>query len=65
MSKDKELQELNNIKYKSMILTNNSRNNLSPIETNDTSNINDFLDKRMQNKKYNVINDLHQNTKEN
>jgi hypothetical protein len=28
-----------------MILTNNSRNNLSPIETNDTSNINDFLEK--------------------
>ena len=45
MSKDKELQELNNIKYKSMILNNNSRNNLSPIETNDTSNINDFLEK--------------------
>jgi hypothetical protein len=28
-----------------MILNNNSRNNLSPIETNDTSNINDFLEK--------------------
>ena len=45
MNKDKELQELNNIKYKSMILNNNSRNNLSPMDINDTANINDFLEK--------------------
>ena len=41
----KELQELKNIKYKSMILSNNSHNNLSPREINDTANINDFLEK--------------------
>jgi hypothetical protein len=28
-----------------MILNNNSRNNLSPMEMNDTANINDFLEK--------------------
>ena len=41
----KELQELKNIKYKSMILSNNIHNNLSPREINDTANINDFLEK--------------------
>jgi magnesium-transporting ATPase (P-type) len=46
MSKDK--QDLQNIKYKSMILSNNNYNNLSPREINDVNNINDFLEKEKQ-----------------
>lgn len=46
----KELQELKNIKYKSMLLStnghnHNNHNNLSPREMNNTTNINDFLEK--------------------
>jgi hypothetical protein len=44
----KEKQDLQNIKYKSMILSNNSYNNLSPREINDVNNINDFLEKEKQ-----------------
>ena len=44
----KEKQDLQNIKYKSMILSNNSYNNLSPRDTNDVNNINDFLEKEKQ-----------------
>lgn len=51
-NKDKELHELNQIKYKSMILPNNRNihNNLSPRESNDSNlaNINDFLEKEKQ-----------------
>ena len=47
----KELQELKNIKYKSMILSNNIHNNLSPREINDTANINDFLEKEKKHHK--------------
>jgi hypothetical protein len=45
MSKD-----IKNIKYKSMLLNNNNNNynNLSPRETNDVNNINDFLEKEKQ-----------------
>lgn len=44
MSKD-----IKNIKYKSMLLnSNNNYNNLSPRETNDVNNINDFLEKEKQ-----------------
>ena len=45
---NKEKQDLQNIKYKSMILSNNSYNNLSPREINDVNNINDFLEKEKQ-----------------
>ena len=51
-NKDKDLHELNQIKYKSMILSNNRNvhNNLSPRESNDSNiaNINDFLEKEKQ-----------------
>ena len=43
---------MKNIKYKSMLLNNNSNNNnynnLSPRESNDIININDFLEKEKQ-----------------
>jgi len=54
MSKDKELKDLKNIKYKSMLLNNNNNNNnnnynnLSPRDTNDVNNINEFLEKEKQ-----------------
>ena len=41
----KEMKDLKNIKYKSMLLSNSTYNNLSPRETNDVNNINDFLEK--------------------
>jgi hypothetical protein len=51
-TKDKELHELNQIKYKSMILPNNRNihNNLSPRESNNSNltSINDFLEKEKQ-----------------
>jgi len=46
MSKD--MKDLKNIKYKSMLLSNSTYNNLSPRETNDVNNINDFLEKEKQ-----------------
>jgi hypothetical protein len=50
--RDKELHELNQIKYKSMILPNNRNihNNLSPRESNNSNltSINDFLEKEKQ-----------------
>ena len=42
---NKEMKDLKNIKYKSMLLSNNNYNNLSPRDTNDVNNINDFLEK--------------------
>jgi hypothetical protein len=53
MSKEKEMKDLKNIKYKSMLLNNNNNNNnnynnLSPRDTNDVNNINDFLEKEKQ-----------------
>jgi len=42
---NKEMKDLKNIKYKSMLLNNN---NLSPRDTNDVNNINDFLEKEKQ-----------------
>ena len=51
-TKDKDLHELNQIKYKSMILPNNRNihNNLSPRESNNSNltSINDFLEKEKQ-----------------
>ena len=44
----KEMKDLKNIKYKSMLLSNSTYNNLSPRETNDVNNINDFLEKEKQ-----------------
>jgi hypothetical protein len=44
----KEMKDLKNIKYKSMLLSNSNYNNLSPRETNDVNNINDFLEKEKQ-----------------
>jgi hypothetical protein len=44
----KEMKDLKNIKYKSMLLSNNNYNNLSPRDTNDVNNINDFLEKEKQ-----------------
>ena len=45
-------KDMKNIKYKSMLLNNNSNNNnynnLSPRESNDINNINDFLEKEKQ-----------------
>ena len=41
----KEMKDLKNIKYKSMLLSNSTYNNLSPRDTNDVNNINDFLEK--------------------
>jgi hypothetical protein len=46
MSKD--MKDLKNIKYKSMLLSNSTYNNLSPRDTNDVNNINDFLEKEKQ-----------------
>lgn len=46
MSKD--MKDLKNIKYKSMLLSNSTYNNLSPRETNDVNNINEFLEKEKQ-----------------
>ena len=45
---NKEMKDLKNIKYKSMLLSNNNYNNLSPRDTNDVNNINDFLEKEKQ-----------------
>jgi hypothetical protein len=45
---NKEMKDLKNIKYKSMLLSNNGYNNLSPRDTNDVNNINDFLEKEKQ-----------------
>ena len=45
---NKEMKDLKNIKYKSMLLSNSNYNNLSPRETNDVNNINDFLEKEKQ-----------------
>jgi len=42
------MKDLKNIKYKSMLLSNSTYNNLSPRETNDVNNINDFLEKEKQ-----------------
>jgi hypothetical protein len=42
------MKDLKNIKYKSMLLSNNNYNNLSPRDTNDVNNINDFLEKEKQ-----------------
>ena len=44
----KEMKDLKNIKYKSMLLSNSTYNNLSPRDTNDVNNINDFLEKEKQ-----------------
>ncbi len=44
----KEMKDLKNIKYKSMLLSNNNYNNLSPRDANDVNNINDFLEKEKQ-----------------
>jgi hypothetical protein len=44
----KEMKDLKNIKYKSMLLSNSNYNNLSPRDTNDVNNINDFLEKEKQ-----------------
>ena len=46
MSKD--MKDLKNIKYKSMLLSNSTYNNLSPRETKDVNNINEFLEKEKQ-----------------
>jgi hypothetical protein len=45
---NKEMKDLKNIKYKSMLLSNSNYNNLSPRDTNDVNNINDFLEKEKQ-----------------
>jgi len=42
------MKDLKNIKYKSMLLSNSTYNNLSPRDTNDVNNINDFLEKEKQ-----------------
>ena len=44
----KEMKDLKNIKYKSMLLSNSNYNNLSPRDNNDVNNINDFLEKEKQ-----------------
>jgi hypothetical protein len=44
----KEMKDLKNIKYTSMLLSNSTYNNLSPRDTNDVNNINDFLEKEKQ-----------------
>jgi hypothetical protein len=45
---NKEMKDLKNIKYKPMLLSNSNYNNLSPRDTNDVNNINDFLEKEKQ-----------------